>query len=82
MRAMFSESVNINCLEVRYTFLRSLSNKNCYSIEITCGSESVLLPEVSDLYQEAKGFFDLLVRGAVTPVSAEDVLEDWKYSNS
>ena len=79
MRAMFLKIVNMGHLEVRYTFLKALKKKKCYTIEITCGSESVLLSEVADSYPEAKDFFDMLVRGTVTPITAEDVFVDWKY---
>ena len=30
-------------------------------------------------YDDAKSFFDMLIRGAVTPVTALDIFEDWQH---
>ena len=80
MDTEFSAIVNVSHLKIQYNLNGSkLVKKGCYSIEIKCGEEVVLLTNVADSYQEAKVFFDMLVYGTVTPVTAEDVFEDWKY---
>jgi len=80
MDTEFSEIVNISHLEIQYKLGKNkLMGKECYNIEVKCGEEVVLLPSIADSYQEAKTLFDMLVYGAVTPVTAEDIFEDWQY---
>ncbi len=54
----------------------SLGERMSYSIECICGEKRALLSDVTSLLCRSEEIFELLVRGAATPESVFDIMEN------
>lgn len=48
-----------------------------YGISLECGSEQASLPGITVSQSRILALLDTLMSGSVTPVSLQDVVEDW-----
>ena len=79
MRRILTGRADTGNMNIHYELYqkRKLNGINSYSIKVKKGLETAVLADITSSGSKAKEFFDMLIRGCVTPVTASDVLEDW-----
>jgi len=61
--------------QVRYYLLEEAGSS--YGIQVETGEEAAAVPDLSPSRRRVRELAEALVRGAVTPVSLRDVVDDW-----
>lgn len=77
MRMAQAAAIRLGKERIRYYLLRSGGVRDRYGICVAAGKEAVLIPEISDSGKAIRQLLGSMVRGRVTPVTAQNVVEDW-----
>ena len=75
MRRVYIGSACCGEVPVRYFMLTS--GRDRYGILVEKGAERVEIPSLAGSRRRVRELLDRMLRGAVTPVTVRDVVEDW-----
>ena len=65
-------------IQVHYYLLeRYAETERQYGIRVECGSDRTELLNITNVPGQIRSLLEMMCRGAVTPVTAGDIVEDW-----
>ena len=69
------------CLDqtIRYSLLSASTEDGAeqYGVLVEYRDEQTAIPDITTSREDAENLLSLLVQGSVTPVSVQDVVDDW-----
>ena len=79
MRALFYGQAECLGQPVYYELLADelTGDKECYGLRVRCGEDTAEARDLTTSQRRIQELLDALVRGAVTPITTRDVVEDW-----
>lgn len=78
MRTYLTGQASCRGMLVHYYLLEEdLGQERSYGILVECGADRMELRSLTPAAERARGLLEAMCRGAVTPVTARDVVKDW-----